>query len=76
MKTHEELREDIMAWVRGADRYQQNLESHLEYAGKEIIKIMDEYALQVAEKAFIAGRSKTSWMQFKKEIEPPTDKIS
>jgi hypothetical protein len=38
--------QEILSWVRGADRYNQNLDSHLIYASNEIIKLCDEYSNQ------------------------------
>lgn len=46
MKTAEDLKQEILPWVRGADRYNQNLESHLEYAANEIVKLSELYAAQ------------------------------
>lgn len=43
--TREELKQEVQKWVNGADRYQMNLQSHLDYATNEIMKLVDKYVL-------------------------------
>ncbi|WP_065218053.1 MULTISPECIES: hypothetical protein [Butyricimonas] len=41
--TREELKQEVQKWVNGADRYQMNLQSHLDYATNEIMKLVEKY---------------------------------
>lgn len=41
----EELKQEVQKWVNGADRYQMNLQSHLDYATNEIMNLVDKYVL-------------------------------
>ena len=43
--TREELKQEVQKWVNGADRYQMNLQSHLDYATNEIMNLVDKYVL-------------------------------
>ena len=43
--TREELKQEVQKWVNGADRYQMNLQSHLDHATDEIMKLVDKYLL-------------------------------
>lgn len=45
MMTREELKQEVQKWVNGADRYQMNLQSHLDHATDEIMKLVDKYLL-------------------------------
>lgn len=43
--TREELKQEVQKWVNGADRYQMNLQSHLDHATNEIMNLVDKYVL-------------------------------
>ena len=49
--TREELKQEVQKWVNGADRYQMNLQSHLDHATDEIMKLVDNYVLSCVMKA-------------------------
>jgi hypothetical protein len=52
----DELKKEVSAWVNGADRYQQNLQSHLDYATDRIMDAVDKYARAKWDEAVEQGR--------------------
>jgi hypothetical protein len=67
MKTPEEILEQHC----GSDFYQLEEQRFLPY----IVAAMKEYATMTADRAFTAGRSETSWEQFKKDNNITNERI-